>query len=781
MENKTLADALDRFRRLAAAHHFADLSDAALLDRFVSDRDGSAFTALVERHGALVYGVCARVLRVPHDSEDACQATFLVLARKASSIRKQSSLPSWLYGVARRVSLALRRERHQRFLREQQRSVPEPASTDNGPSWSEVQVVLDEELEHLSERFRSPLILCYLEGKTRDEAAAALGLTPGRLHGLLQRGRDLLRERLVKRGLGLGAGLLGTGLSGGACQALSPTLAVRIVNAAIAAIEGQSLVPHVVSSQVFSLTTEVVRAMFYTKLKSVALWAMCLGILCALVGGAVIASGLASSDDRPLPNAVEFVRASAPVPKGAPAEVRVGLRQSSLSVAGGVWSIAFSRDGKTIASGGRESGTVTLWDAVSGKQRTAFKCDMGCIGIISLHPEGKTVATSCMGGPGIHKDVGTIKVWDLLKAKEPLLLKGHTYFVGAVAYSPDGSVLASAGGDKTVRLWDLATGKVLSTLKHPDSVGALAFHPDGKLLATTCGDDNLSLWDVATGKELATLALGVATERNLAFSPDGKSIATQSRDHTVVLWDVPTGKEANFRERVRFRGHTGRITSFAISPDGNLLATGSDDKTVRLWDTATGKERVALKRGGFVTVAFSPDGKTLASGSSDRTIRLWDVARELNRERAANEPPAPPGARVLDVPMKGHGYKELQSQVIASQAEYDAFVEQVKKAPMREDRASFLKALAAAKIDFERESLVLIRHTEESPAARVAFVPPTMEGDTLVCVIQRESTKDDDDEDDKATNEVYCFALAVEKGKVKNVDVSVSTRSTKSD
>jgi RNA polymerase sigma-70 factor (ECF subfamily) len=130
MEKNPLADALDRVRLLATAGRFTDLSDGALLDRCVTERDEVAFSVLVDRHGAMVYGACYRILRPPHDTEDACQATFLVLAHKASGIRAAPSVASWLHGVARRVSLTLLLERAERQRRELSAPLPEPASAE---------------------------------------------------------------------------------------------------------------------------------------------------------------------------------------------------------------------------------------------------------------------------------------------------------------------------------------------------------------------------------------------------------------------------------------------------------------------------------------------------------------------------------------------------------------------------------------------------------------------------------------------------------------------------
>ena len=185
------------------------LSDRQLLGHYAASKEDAAFAVLVERHAPMVLGVCRRVLSHNQDAEDACQAAFLVLARKAGAIRKRDSLRCWLHGVAYRVASNLRKQR----LRRPADPLAEAAIPPDDISWREVQRILDEELLRLPEQFRLPLILCYLEGKTRDEAAEELGWTASTFRGRLVRGRERLRKRLESKGVGLTAGLLAALLS----------------------------------------------------------------------------------------------------------------------------------------------------------------------------------------------------------------------------------------------------------------------------------------------------------------------------------------------------------------------------------------------------------------------------------------------------------------------------------------------------------------------------------------------------------------------------------------
>src|SRR6266446_3574000 len=195
-------------RRMVGEITDADHSDRVLLARFIAQGDHAAFTALVQRHGPMVRGVCQRLLGSSADVDDAFQATFLLLVRKAATIRKADSVASWLYGVAYRVARGMRNGVARRQAME--RKAVQRAPDDPGmlAAWREVCVLLDEELQRLPEKYRAPLLLCYLEGLTRDEAARQLGWSLRTACRRLTKARELLRARLARRGLTLSAGLL---------------------------------------------------------------------------------------------------------------------------------------------------------------------------------------------------------------------------------------------------------------------------------------------------------------------------------------------------------------------------------------------------------------------------------------------------------------------------------------------------------------------------------------------------------------------------------------------
>jgi RNA polymerase sigma factor (sigma-70 family) len=294
MANRSLTGVLKYLRKPATAEIDPGLSDRELLERYIKAQDESAFTVLIERHGPMVFGICRRGLPNFQDAEDACQACFLVLARKAASVRKKTSLSSWLHGVAYRLSVKLQRDSARRKGREL--GVEVQASSDPAAelSWREGQAILDDELQRLPERFRAPLILCYLEGLTRDEAAQRLCISSGILHGRLERGRNLLGERLTRRGLTLSAVMSTAVLGVSASQAaLAPTFFVSLTKAAKALATGQPLAESVIATKIIALSQEAMKAMFLTKVKCGTATVLCAGLLAALIGSPFASPGIA--------------------------------------------------------------------------------------------------------------------------------------------------------------------------------------------------------------------------------------------------------------------------------------------------------------------------------------------------------------------------------------------------------------------------------------------------------------------------------------------------------
>ncbi|MEU5031823.1 WD40 repeat domain-containing protein [Streptomyces milbemycinicus] len=297
-------------------------------------------------------------------------------------------------------------------------------------------------------------------------------------------------------------------------------------------------------------------------------------------------------------------------------DVTTGKQRAALTRRSGlVESVAFSPDGHTLASSARD-GRIQLWDVATGGLRATLTGHTGIVWSVAFSPDGRTLAS---GG-----DDETVRLWDVATGKPRTTLTGHTDVVDSVAFSPDGRTLASGGDDETVRLWDVATGKPRTTLTgHTDPVKTVAFSPDGRTVASSAMDGKIRLWNAATGRLRATLTgQSYAVVQTVAFSPDGRTLASSDGDGTIRLWDAATGKP-----RAALTGQSNAVETVAFSPDGHTLASGGDDETVRVWDVKTGEPRATLTghTGTVWSVAFSPDGHTLASGGDDETVRVWDV------------------------------------------------------------------------------------------------------------------------------------------------------------
>lgn len=267
MAHRPLNALLEYLRALSGA--VAEDSDVRLLQRFLAHRDEASFAGLLRRHGPMVLGVCQRILGDDADAEDAFQATFLVLIRKAASIRRHESLGSWLHGVALRVARQARLNAARRRGHERQAPAMTPSDDFAAILRRDLRAVLDEELERLPEKYRAPLVLCYLEGKSHEEAAQQLGWPSGTVFGRLARGRDLLRGRLIRRGVALSAPALAAALAGEAAAALPVALVGSTVTAVTLFAAGQVTAGGTLSASAITLAEGALRVMYLSKVRTV--------------------------------------------------------------------------------------------------------------------------------------------------------------------------------------------------------------------------------------------------------------------------------------------------------------------------------------------------------------------------------------------------------------------------------------------------------------------------------------------------------------------------------
>jgi WD40 repeat protein len=281
---------------------------------------------------------------------------------------------------------------------------------------------------------------------------------------------------------------------------------------------------------------------------------------------------------------------------------------------GGIFSIAFSPDGKSILAGD-SIGQVLLWRVADGQPLWSAIGHTQWVRCVAFGPDGETLASSSVDG--------AIKLWDVRTGQLLQTLQDQSA-IRAVTFSRDGTTIASGGLDRTIRLWDTQTGQLLQTWQgHTNTVKSLAFSPDGTKIASGSFDRTIKIWDVGTGKLLETLPGHDGIVLSVDWSPDGVTIASCGGDHSIKLWSASTGKLLR-----TFEGHIHWVCCLQFSPDGQTLVSGSDDLTVKLWDVSTGQVLRSFSghRYWVMTVAFNADGTIIASGSEDQTVKFWEVS-----------------------------------------------------------------------------------------------------------------------------------------------------------
>jgi RNA polymerase sigma factor (sigma-70 family) len=645
-----LGELIERMRRDAAVRAAGDTADAVLLERFARQHDEDAFAVLVCRHGPLVLGICRGVLRDVHDAEDAFQATFLVLVRKAGSIQPRAPLAHWLHGVAYRIAVRARKLAARRRARERPGVESVPAKACGGTE-HEPRPALHDEINRLPDKYRAPVVLCYLQGKTNEEAARQLAWPVGTVKSRLTRARALLRGRLERRGLVLSAGLLTTAWPESASAAVPAALMKATLTAGLSVARGEATVAGAASASVAVLTQGALKSMLLSKLTFAGT---------VLVGIAVAGTAtMAMTRSVPGEGAKDYQR-------GQPAQYLVQERAENLAVRGTpperekhelpgvpchtglVFGVAFSPDGKLLAVAGEDK-TIKLVDMATRQVRRSMAGHSERVWSVAFDPRGSLLVS----GSGEYRrptEPGEVKLWDVTTGKETtwdaktaeekIWFRGHRELLFSVAYAPDGRTVASGSWDKTVKLWEVATGRELATFAgHQGEVRGVAYTPDSALLVSGSFDGTVKVWDVAAARERTSFEAHQNGVQCLAVSPDGKTLATADRPPhgtpgvtgEIKLWDLPAGKQ-----RAVLQGRTSRVLALAFAPDGKTLASVGGDPDqfgeVTLWDVAAGRKLVSLPghREWVECVAFSPDGKVLVSGGGHNRLgfgelKFWDL------------------------------------------------------------------------------------------------------------------------------------------------------------
>jgi RNA polymerase sigma factor (sigma-70 family) len=646
----------------------ADLTDGQLLERFVSHREPAVLEALMRRHGSMVWGVCRRILQNHHDAEDAFQATFLVLVRKAASIVPREMAGNWLYGVAHQTALKSRGTRGRRKLREAQvTKMPEPAVAEQD-AWSDLHLVLDQELSRLPEKYRTVIVLCDLEGKTSKEAALQLSLPQGTVASRLARARVMLAKWLARHGLTASGGTLAAVLSEKSASASVPSSVLNSTIKTVTSVAaGQTATTGLVSARVAALTEGVMKGMLLTRLKTAAALVLVFAITGLGVSRVVLQTRAAEppkeqkANEKPHTPATRFDEQPVPQDKPKPpveAAPKLGADRSRpirslLGHQDRVNSVAYSPDGRYIATAGSDS-TARLWDVKTGDEVRRLEVAQAWFPRILFSPDNEFIVATVVA-PNVND---AVIVWNRRTGEKVRQFPGFSF-----AFSPDGQLIACGGPDRDdggwirgiIRLYDFATSKMLRELSgHLTQVISLAFSPDGKTLVSvglrlqglSTGEPGEAetrftrVWDVATGKENRTVLQERESFRRI-FSPDGRTLGSLqgSGGDAITLWEAAT-----FGRRAGLTGHTNGVWGIAFSPDGRTLASSGGDGSVRLWHLPSGKEigRLEGHKGCVSAVTFSPDGRTLVSGGLDKTALLWDVSRVTGRrdkpaERTSSE------------------------------------------------------------------------------------------------------------------------------------------------
>jgi RNA polymerase sigma factor (sigma-70 family) len=603
MSDRGLRSALDRVLCLAAGPREDTTPDEALLRRFATEGDPEAFAVLVRRHGGMVLGVCRRLLADPNDAEDAFQATFLVLVRRAGAVRRGELLPGWLYGVARRVAGRARAVAQRRAAR--QRPLPEAAAPAAESVDPDLRAVLDEEVARLPEKYRLPVILCYLQDRTNDEAARLLGCPPGTVATRLARARDRLRSRVARRGLGPCAALP-------ASAPLGDALAPAVCRAAAAFRAGQAPAPAVVG-----LVKGALHDMTMTRLKA---WMAALLALAVTAAAATLRHQAVAQ--RPPAEPPKEAR-PAEKEKAAPAAWK---EKAAFAVKAKVKRLAVSADGKLVATGAdfdpiaigpgpMLESPAKLWDAATGKKRldlASAECqsNVGCVG---FSPDGKTALCG----------MTELFLFDLA-TNRPRAKLNEVVTVQAAALSPDGTALAVLRADGFLRLYPLGDdGKPRPprfTVRAHMIPGAVAFTADGKTVVSA-GADGVRLLEAATGKARPAPRVPLNECDLPALSADGALVAAVDFNCGLRVWETATGKMV-LRQQIPLQLIPQGLP--ALAPDGRAVAVGLSDGSVRVYELPGGRlHELKGHRSAVTAVAFSGDGQALAGGDQLGNVRIW--------------------------------------------------------------------------------------------------------------------------------------------------------------
>jgi RNA polymerase sigma factor (sigma-70 family) len=594
--------------------------DAQLLGRFLSERDEAAFEALVRRHGPMVFGVCRRVLGQRHDAEDAFQATFLVLACKAATVRDRAAVGSWLFAVAYRTAWRARAQAARRLAREREAAVPE-ARTDNHDH-DDLAPLLDLELSRLPEKYRGPILLCDLQGASRKEAARRLGLPEGTLSSRLATARSMLAKRLTRRGLALACGGVSAILVENVASACVPALLIGSTVQAAARVAAGHAVTVAASASVASLAKGVMNTMLMSQLKIPLGLVLALGLVTMGWG---VYQGTRAADNTP--PAKEVAKAPAPEPSAnrpeKPADDWPLFRGNSLQTGVAESTLAdkleilwkYETQDAIEAAAGIADGVVYVGsldehlyalDLKSGEKKWDYKA--GPIAA-PVSVRGKLIYVG--DSDGVFHCIGPEgkKNWSFKTGRE---IKSGANFAGdSILFGSSDEHLYCVNSDGTLAWkFEVSGGPVLGT---PVVV-------DGRTFAAGC-DNTLHVLNVADGKERDTLDLGGPVAASPAVVGDRLYVGTMTNQVLGVDWKKPA-LEWTFEPEDRSQPF---YASAAVTD--KLVIVGSRDRLVHALDRKTGKEEWNFPTNGKVDSSPVVVGGRVYFGSADGNLYVLDAAK----------------------------------------------------------------------------------------------------------------------------------------------------------
>jgi RNA polymerase sigma factor (sigma-70 family) len=623
------------------------LPDRDLVERFVERGDGDAFAALVRRHGAMVLGVCRRIIRHEQDAEDVSQAVFLVLSRKAGGLRRKDAVGPWLFGVAYRLALRARQKGHRRQTREARVPEATPGDPLDELSLREAQAVLDEELACLPERERGPLILCYLQGLTRDQAARRLGCALGTLKGRLERGRALLERRLTRRGLSFLTVLPVFVL---ARQSGSATAALQTATVeASLAFAGRSVAGRVIAPEVAELAEGALKPTLAGKFAVAA--AVLVGALTFGVGVGLIAS----------PSGTRSEARTESVPPLSPLESRAGsgtttrpttaipTEKQTANEIGGARPLPTKVDGIANAVDA-EKGTLTVThregeDTFSVAKDARIEID-GTPGELARLPAGANVSLTRFVGP---KAAGSVQA------------SGRSYFGSRVK--------AVDARSSTITIQDRDTEKTFAVAPNAmiwvDGKGAkLEAVPPGSFVNLTLGADQQTVRNIgADGPDLGgcggSLVKAVDLQRRTitfdtkappevagkTFVVAANALVTIDGNKRGTLSDVPAGSYVNVLLRVD--GKTvGQVRAQGPSnlcePGGSAVkAVDAENGTITFDERAKAEvagKTFTLAKDAIIQIDGKPGTLAALPPGSLVDMRLWVDRQTVGQIHATGRP-----------------------------------------------------------------------------------------------------------------------------------------------